>query len=202
MVLPTTSLGRQVCSLNRLYGSKFSSYSAQFLSPQFHPVMLIPDRGNVVGAGVSSQRSWQDSRQHPSVMERVTAFRNTGALLGCDDRSWAAPGYWGLGLSIGEPAKAKPLCYPLQHHCKKAIWREARAFPTTVLFPLLPAVSFSLVRQRATTSDLWCTLTPVPNCLPMAKRLLTPHYFKHTITLSSVLPSTSPSPFPKLSTLL
>lgn len=55
--------------------------------------MPIPDRGSVVEAGGSSQKSWQDLRRHPSVMESVTAFRNTGALLGCDDRSWAAPGY-------------------------------------------------------------------------------------------------------------
>lgn len=98
--------------------------------------MPIPDRGNVVGAGRSSQKSWQDLHRHPSVMERVTAFRNTGALLGRDDRSWAAPGYWGLWPSVGEPAKAKPLCYPLQHHGKKVIWSKARAFPTTVIFPL------------------------------------------------------------------
>lgn len=55
--------------------------------------MPIPDRGDVVGAGGSSQKSWQDSYRHPLVMENVTAFRNTGALLGCNERSWAAPGY-------------------------------------------------------------------------------------------------------------
>lgn len=121
--------------------------------------MPIPDRGNVVEAGGSSQKSWQDLRRHPSVMESVTAFRNAGALLGCDDRSWAAPGYWGLWPSVAEPAKAKPLCYPLQHHRKKVMWSKARAFPTTVLLPLLPTVSFPADRQREATSDLWCALT-------------------------------------------
>lgn len=120
--------------------------------------MPIPDRGDVVGAGGSSQKSWQDSYRHPLVMENVTAFVTQVHCLGAMKGPGLLLGTEGCDRVLASQKKPNPPVTLSSIVVREQQGAKPGLFPTTVLYPLLPAVYFPSVRQGEATSGLQCVL--------------------------------------------